>query len=150
MNHEESFVSDKSFRETSQYLRTIFFPKLKPFIAKALTRMYDENANPRTDILLPLPPEIEVDEPKKFVMVKAVGARVTLRVEVEEDASGKVWVTAASEANIKKNIIGGVIATVFTCGLAGIVFAPLILFRYIKWKKYTEEALGALKVGLTI
>jgi hypothetical protein len=146
MHTQEAFISSRSCGETSQYLQTTFFEKLRPFAPN--WGNWDENENPRTDGVLPFPPIVEVNEPKRFTLVKGVGARMTVRVSVEEDQSGKVWVTAESEADLKKNIVSGVIVTVVTCGIGAIFFAPLIGFRYFKCRKYAKDVVALLKADL--
>jgi hypothetical protein len=146
MQTQESMISSKSFAETQEYLQTIFFRKLRPFVPN--WGNWDENENPRTDGVLPFPPLVEVDEPKRFTIVKGVGARMSVRIGVEEDDLARVWVTCESEADLKKNIVSGIVVTVLTCGLGAFLFGPHICFRYFKCRKYAQDVVELLKADL--
>jgi hypothetical protein len=136
MERRESFVSQRSFPEICQYVQTAFFPRLKEQGVGAVIQL--------------LSPRIVANESSKFAMMKVLEKRMTLRVEVEQSTEGKVFVTVASSLGMVSNIVGAVIASVFTCGLAALILGPLLYWKYSRWNTNVQKAVNLLKADLAI
>lgn len=160
MDRTHTLLSSKTFSETCQYLQAEFFPGLKDLGPKIPKQNQNEEENvPPEDLpaplalvgrdLLPQPPRILVSDAARFEMMKVLGRRFTVRVEVEEDKAGKVMVTVISEVSgFQTNIIGGSILTVLTCGLAALFFGPALYVKYRQWNQLSEKIFAALEAGI--
>jgi hypothetical protein len=134
MERRESFVSHRSFPEICQYVQTAFFPRLREHGVGAMIQL--------------LSPRIIINESTKFVMMRILEKRMTLRVEVEQNAEGNVFVTVASSLSILFNVVTAIILSVTTCGAAALILAPLIYMKYSRWNASVEKAIGLLKSDL--
>lgn len=135
MHKRESIISQRSFPATCQYVQSEFFPRLKEQGVGAMIQL--------------LPPRIVANEPRRFEMLKVLEKRMTLRIEVQEDDEGKVYVTASSSLGIMSNIIIGAIISVATCGAAALVLAPLIYWKYSRWNTNIQKAVDLLRADLS-
>jgi hypothetical protein len=134
MNKRETFRSGKSFPETCQYVQTYFFPRLKEMGVGAMIQL--------------LSPRITVNEPRRFGMTRVLEKRMLLTVEVEEDNTGSTLVTVISSLNITMNIIATIILGFATCGVAALIFIPLILIKKNRWEQNVQKAVALLKTDL--
>ncbi len=150
MREQTSLTSNRTFSDTREYFQNSFFPKLKPFgIPKAIARHYDEEENPRTDGLLPFEPTVETDTPGHYVVVKSMGNRMFVRVDVQEDAKNVVLVTAECEAHLRSSgIVGGIVLSGLTCGLWALIWLPMLLFRHFSCQKYARSVADTLQADL--
>jgi hypothetical protein len=81
-------------------------------------------------------------------MMKVLEKRMTLRVEVERNTEGHVFVTVASSLRMFRAIVVGVMATVFTFGLGAVIIWPLIYWKYRRWNTNVQKAIHLLKTDL--
>ena len=150
MLEQTSLISNRTFSETRQYFQQRFFPKLKPFgIPKAIARHYNEEENPRTDGLLPFEPTVETDTPSHYVVIKSMGNRMFVRVDVKEDAKNAVLVSAECEARLRTSgIVGGIVLSGLTCGIWALIWLPMLLFRHFSFQKYARLMAETLRTDL--
>jgi hypothetical protein len=134
MEKRESFASGRSFPETCQYLQTAFFPRLKEIGVGPMIQL--------------LSPRIVVNESRRFGMMKVLEKRMILKVEVTEDNAAGTVVTVMSSLDITMNIIATVILGLTTCGLAALIFVPLILVKKNRWEQNVHKAVALLKADL--
>jgi hypothetical protein len=136
MEKRETFLCKRSFSDTCKYVRDAFFPKLRK----------QGVIGPLTDML---PARIEVDERGDFVVRKMLSDRVRLRVEVEEDSHGKVYVVVDSRLRIEGLIASMVILSLLlTCGCGLFLAVPLIYWKISSWRTSHEHAVALLKTDL--
>ena len=96
-----------------------------------------------------LPPRIVSNEPRRFEMVKILEKGMALRIEVQEDNEGRVYVTVSSQLGMTINIIAGVIIAIITCGVAALIVAPLIYWKYSRWNTNIQKAVNLLRADLS-
>jgi len=135
MHRRESIISQRSFPATCQYVQSEFFPRLKGMGVGAMIQL--------------LPPRIVSNEPRRFEMVKILEKGMALRIEVQEDNEGRVYVTVSSQLGMTINIIAGVIIAIITCGVAALIVAPLIYWKYSRWNTNIQKAVNLLRADLS-
>lgn len=134
MENREQFLIKTSFPKACHYLQNTFFPKAKEIGIGAWIQL--------------LPPKIIVNEAKRFGMRKILEKRIILTVQIEEDISGKVCVTVLSTYHAVFEIISVSVGTVITCGLLGLIAAPLLWIKYQRWNKEFAKAIALIKSDL--
>lgn len=117
MHKRESFLSGRSFTEACSYLQTTFFLR---FEQQGVGGLIQEL----------VPPRIAINESRKFEMTKALGKRMMLRITIDEADEGKTCITVASSLSILRHVVHTVLGSIATCGLAALVFGPLIYMKY--------------------
>lgn len=135
MEKRQQFVIKASFPQACQYLQNGFFPQAKEAGIGAWIQL--------------LSPKIVINEPRCFGMKKLLEKNMSLTVQIEETPTREVIVTLTSQYNISPMLIRGLLFSIPTCGIAGVVAGIVIWVKSSRWKNYYEKANSILMVALS-
>ena len=129
MEERYSFHSGTPFPEACEYVRSVFFKKMRAEVW-AIGRF---------------PPITNKNEADRFMMTDMLKGDEILTVLVEHAPQGGCYVTAMFRLRNANKIAMGCVATLVTCGLGALIAGPFLYFDYRGWKKHWHAAVAILK-----